>query len=240
MSSSRNSGIKTVAALAVIVCALAGEVWAASVSEDVHREAQRILANAKITQYSHRTDVDDKAGRYLVDCSGFVSVVLKQVAPAHLKAVPHKKTRSRPLAYEFYEAFVNATWTNGWTRVVRLEDARPGDCIAWRKAHWEPGENTGHIIIVDEIPVREADGRWRVVVLDSTGTPHAEDSRKEGASGIGRGTMWFVTDEIGKPIGLNWRDPTRKPRTPVPIAVGRAVPIRLKSQQVKVRKELSP
>lgn len=199
-------------------------------TEPVSEEARRIMTSARETWYSHKTVVDEKAGRYGVDCSGFVSLVLKRVAPQQLETIPHKDTRRRPLAYEFYEVFASSPSskreaTNGWMRVERLQDARPGDLIAWRKVHFEPGESTGHIVIVDEAPVREADGRFRVVVLDSTSTPHAQDSRKDGANGIGRGTMWFTVDAAGRATGINSRDRSLAPRTSSPIAVGRMVEI---------------
>ena len=191
-------------------------------------EAHRIHANIRETWYSHKTVVDEGTGRYGVDCSGFATLILKHAAPRQLAAVPHKDTRRRPLAYEFYEAFADAPPTakesaTGWLRVERLRDARPGDFIAWRKIHLEPGESTGHIVMVDEAPVREPDGRYRVVVMDSTSAPHANDTRKDGANGIGRGTMWFAVDDAGRPTGINWRNRALAPRSASPISIGRVL-----------------
>lgn len=195
-------------------------------SNPVAIEARRILANARATAYSHRTVVDEKAGLYRTDCSGLAGYIVKRISPAHLRAIPHTPTSSRPRAFEFYEAFraapTNAVAvSNGWQRVTRLADARPGDLIAWRKVNIVPGESTGHVVILDEPPVREADGKWRLVIIDSTSAPHAQDSRPNGSNGVGRGTMWFVTDEAGRPTGLLWKSPEGKARAPVPIAIGR-------------------
>ena len=194
----------------------------------VSQEARRILGNVKETAYSHKTIVDEKAGSYRLDCSGLATYILKRIAPAQLRAVPHTPTSSRPRAFEFHDAFVSAptnaaAFSNGWLRVTRVIDAQPGDLIAWRKVKIIPGESTGHVVIVDESPVREDKGKVRVVIIDATSSPHAQDTRPAGTNGIGRGTMWFVVDEAGRPVGLHWKNPNSKARTPVPIAIGRVM-----------------
>src|SRR2546426_1142810 len=130
-------------------------VAAEPVSNSVRDEARRILANVQSTHYSHRTTVDEAAGRYDLDCSGLGTLILKKVAPAQLRAVLRESAKSHPHAFEFYDTFMAAT-TNaqaaGWVRVPRLVDARPGDFVAWRKTKVVPGESTGHIVIVDEWP----------------------------------------------------------------------------------------
>jgi len=169
----------------------------------VRDEARRILANVKTTHYSHRTEVDETAGHYDLDCSGLATLILKNVAPAQLRTVRHAEGKSRPRAFEFYEAFATAPTnaTSGWLRVQRVLDARPGDFIAWRKVKIVPGESTGHIVIVDALPVPETNGTVRVTVIDSTTAVHAEDTRRAGTTGIGRGTMWFVVNAAGSRSG---------------------------------------
>ncbi len=51
----------------------------------MHFETRRIFANARHTAYQHRTDVDPSAGRYRLDCSGLVALVLGAVAPTALE-----------------------------------------------------------------------------------------------------------------------------------------------------------
>jgi hypothetical protein len=169
--------------------------------------------------------VDEPAGRYNLDCSGLATLILQRVAPAQLRAVRHAENHSRPRAFEFYEAFLAAPTNavSGWQRVPRLLAARPGDFIAWRKVKIVPGESTGHIVVVDAVPVAETNGTVRVAVIDSTTAPHANDTRRSGVTGVGRGTMWFVVNAAGEPVGTLRKDPTDKPRQPVPIAIGRAV-----------------
>ena len=88
---------------------------------------------------------------------------------------------------------------------------------------YESGESTGHIVVVDELPARETNGMVRVVVIDSTSAPHANDTRKAGSYGVGRGTMWFAVNDAGEPVGTMRKDKNAKPRTASPIAIGRVV-----------------
>ena len=111
--------------------------------------------------------------------------------------------------------------------------------------------NTGHVMIIDEQPREEpperdtreekvrihrgkieekpikvaaADPhrRYRVVVIDCTGSPHASDSRPTGTSGVGRGTIWLDIDNQGEPIAFHWKLANGTPKE-VPIVIGRAV-----------------
>ena len=210
----------------LLMLVLAAAVSAAEpMSDAVRDEARWILANTKSTQYSHRTEVDETAGRYNLDCSGLATLILQHMAPAQLRAVRHADGRSRPRAFEFYEAFLVAPTNavSGWQRVPRLLAARPGDLIAWRKVKIIPGESTGHIVIVDAAPVAETNGTVQVAVIDSTTAPHANDTRRGGTTGVGRGTMWFVVNSAGEPVGTLRKDTGDKPHRPVPIAIGRVV-----------------
>lgn len=202
------------------------EAQVQSASERVAAQAQRILQTFKSSEYSHKTKVDENAGKYDVDCSGLVCIILKKIAPAAYKSVPKIHGKSRPLAADFFECFDKApsaeAGEKGWRRISNIAGAKPGDFIAWRRIEIVPGEDTGHIVIVDEAPVREDDGQIRVTIIDSTKGPHAGDTRKNGATGVGRGTMWFTVDADGKPAGYRWRSKTGT-LTKRPIAVGRLV-----------------
>jgi len=171
------------------------------------RELQRLLLNAKTTRYSHRTRMDESKGDYQCDCSGLVGYVLRRALPRHYKTI--KKGKGRPLAIHYYQRFVRAPATekglDGWRRVLSPFDAGPGDIIAWQAKDFGPGDNTGHVVLVAGVPERTSDGQARVAVVDSTGAPHSEDTRQRGASGIGRGIMWFTVDEQGRLAGRRWR-----------------------------------
>jgi len=206
----------------VALFAVSGEATLAStdaLSTKILSEARRIHTELKKTEYSHKTQVDEKAGTYAVDCSGFVCFLLKKLAPQHYKDVP-KGEHKRPLAINFFEHFMSQPLVKRWRRIERLADAQPGDLIAWRRDELTPGENTGHIVFVDASPLREDDGQFKVAVLDSTASAHGSDTRKEGATGIGRGTMWFSVDAEGRPVAYRWRSKSGTLREEA-IAIGR-------------------
>jgi len=192
-------------------------------AERVLAEARRILANAKASQYSHKTKVDEENGSYALDCSGLAVLILKRVAPEQLASVP-KNGKSRPRAVEFHTAFAAAPTdeqgAKGWRRIEKLRDARAGDFIAWRKEEIQPGDNTGHVVLVNQAPVEDEGGRWRVEVIDSTGHGHADDTRGDGESGVGRGTMWFDVDADGRPVACRWKSRNGSAHK-APIAIGR-------------------
>ena len=190
-------------------------------------QAKKILSNLKLTHYSHKIDVNEISGAYILDCSTLICYILGRAAPKSLASVPVDPTHRHARANNFYSTFANAPTTsakNGWQRIVRLMDSEPGDLIAWRKDPVPQKGNTGHIVIVLEKPVKEKDGTIRIVALDSSRSGHSQDTRKKGASGVGFGCMWFRVDEAGMPIALHWSNRGRKP-TAVPIVIGRAMEI---------------
>jgi hypothetical protein len=172
-------------------------------AREVYDEATRILKGMKRTEYQHRTEIDEEKRVYLCDCSGFVGYVLNRTVGQDEGKGPFGDGRNRPLAMDYEKFFAAApTKPNGkdrWQRIERLADARPGDVIAWRHEKPRPG-NTGHVVIVAERPVLEEDGLVRVVFIDSTTRPQADDTRAPGTSGIGRGAMWFKIDEQGRAV----------------------------------------
>lgn len=185
---------------------------------------RRILSAARESHYQHTTHVDEAAGVYDLDCSGLLCYVLKTVLPQHYSAIPTSKTHRRPLALQFYEAFTShdKNVARYWQTIHRLRDAKPGDVLVWRKAEQIPGKDTGHVMIIDESPVEDSNELYRVTVIDSTESPHANDSRKDGATGVGRGTMWFLVDSDGRPTGYHWKLRNGKPGE-IEIAIGRAI-----------------
>lgn len=185
-------------------------------------DARLMLSDFKVTRYSHKTLIDRERGVCEVDCSGFIVAILKQAAPDHLRLIPTR--HKRPLAEDFYRAFAAAPpdRPRGWLRVVRVKDIEPGDVIAWIKLERQPGDSTGHVVLVEEKPAADSSHQFRVRVLDSTLHGHAHDSRPEGTSGIGRGTIWLEVDGDGRPTGFRWKS-RHGMLHDVPIAVARAV-----------------
>jgi len=196
--------------------------------QTVANELHRILANLKHTKYSHPTRVDEEAGSYELDCSGLACYMLQRVLPDHYRNVTIPKGQSRATARNFHDYFAGSPATprgkDGWRRIERMADVRPGDILAWRATKPKSG-STGHVVIIDSRPLLTRDGQVCVAVVDSTSTGHGNDTRAKGQTGIGRGLMWFVVDAEGHPTGYRWSRADGSLRTRS-IAIGRAVPIR--------------
>jgi hypothetical protein len=185
---------------------------AAPANDAVLREARAILANLQSSHYSHKTEVNSADGSYAVDCSGLVRLILKKAAPESLAHVVPEPRYPQPRAVAFYQAFVRAPETpgiSGWQRVKSFADCRPGDFVAWRKAVIPEKGTSGHVLIVLEKPDWVGGSLYRVRVMDSASTPHADDWRSEGLTGVGVGTMWFSVNENGEPTGVCWSDPKK-------------------------------
>ncbi|HVT29031.1 MAG TPA: hypothetical protein VHE81_13530 [Lacipirellulaceae bacterium] len=217
-------------------------------TQSVHDEAVRILNSVQITEYRHRTQIDEKRGVYRCDCSGFVGYVLNRTIAKDDGKGPLHDGRKHPTAMEYEKFFAavpavekldvpggqarfaqraaqKGTVPRGspWQRVVHLMDARPGDVIAWCHDKPRPG-NTGHVVIVDQAPVREPNGLVRVVVIDSTTLPWHDDTGAQHGNGIGRRTMWFTLDKEGRAYGYVRGSRSSKPKVES-ISVGRALPV---------------
>src|SRR5271155_4291678 len=63
-------------------------------------EALRILENMQQTKYVHDLFIDEATETYDVDCSGFVSYILGQVAPNHLSLILPTGSEPRLLAHD--------------------------------------------------------------------------------------------------------------------------------------------
>jgi hypothetical protein len=232
MNTTRKRGVWLLLAIFVAFPAAAGEKPKAARPNDagdaqlspVAGEVRRILGSVKSTEYSHKTQIDERQGKYLCDCSGLACYVLKEKFPRHYKAVAKPDRRARPLAEDFYKFFAALPAAppprDGWQQVARLLDARPGDILAWKSGNPKPGASTGHVVFIDGPPAREKDGQIRVEIIDSTSHGHGNDTRKSDQTGIGRGTMWFTIDAAGRPTGYRWSSPRGKLQER-PIAVGR-------------------
>jgi len=175
-------------------------------------EAERILGNVKSARYQHVTYVDEADGIYNFDCSGFVDYSLQQVLPESLSVVrfsPNSFDRQR--AKDYYHHFANlgsGENPGGWYRVEKPAELSPGDVIAWLRSPWSDSDGTGHVMIVKSYPtiVKNHTNELGIAIIDSTRSPHADDSRTKGTTGVGTGTISIVTNTDGNAIGFRWRD----------------------------------
>lgn len=159
---------------------------AATPAERLSAAARALLAAVKETEYAHRTAIDVAAGRYVTDCSGLVSHLLERELPGHYAAIANTRGKVHPLAADFQEAF--AAGADLWQGVPRIAELRPGDVLAWRYVERKPGASSGHVVIIDALPIPEEGGVWAVAVIDSTSIPHEDDTRRDG-DGVGRGVI---------------------------------------------------
>ncbi len=184
---------------------------------------ESLFTSLKHTEYQHTTEIDEADGSVKCDCSGLVGFVLRQTYPeayVSLRGV-EAPWRTRPLAVTFYETFVSAeVKPDGcWKRVKKITDALPGDVLAWRKIKLEAGSTTGHVCTIADQPEPFGEGMVRVRLIDSTRSPHENDSRGEGENGMGSGYKTFLVDDDGQCVGYL----RGKSRVTSMIAIGRLV-----------------
>jgi hypothetical protein len=183
----------------------------------------RISQTMTTTDYSRAMRVDERKGIYEFDCSGMVDWILRKSAPV-ARSSSAAGLEHRPLAVDFYRRIAQAPVDRergGWRQVARLEDARPGDVIAWIKPPIIPSPNTGHVAVIVQDPVHLPghEGAFLVRVADSTSLLHQDDTRV-GRNGFGFGTILLVTDEAGAPVRYGWVG-VRGWTFETPIAIGR-------------------
>lgn len=179
----------------------------------VMRTLGKMASNLTESEYTHGFRVDEKRGIYAFDCSGMTQFVLRRAAPRAAAASAFGLS-GRPLARDFQRRIARApvgAARHGWKRVHRVDEARPGDVVAWIKPSIIQSPNTGHVVFVVLPPVRVEgyENAYLVRVADSTSLLHDDDTRV-GRTGFGLGTILLVTDETGAPsaygwVGLRWR-----------------------------------
>jgi len=194
-----------------------------AVSDEVFQEAQTILQTHQESHYDHKTVINESKGYYRVDCSSFVSYVLRKKAPLALALLPIDAKHTRSRAQNYYDYFKALESPNShWMAIKTVAELERGDMIAWKYDPSLQKKDTGHVVIVSEKPVQEEAHLYRVRVMDASKGKHANDTRAEGSDGIGSGDMWFRVDEKGFPIGLYWSSKAKK-ENQHPIAMGRVL-----------------
>jgi len=201
-------------------------------------EAASSILNVSETHYTHEICIDDAAGIYDCDCSGFVEYLLSRTAPSQLAPLRDLSTGNhdeRPLAHDFYTFFSGLPTTesarkNGWLQVTTLEDTTRGDIVAWNLHDSNVPGDTGHVFVVAEAPTQLIGGHdssvtFTVKVYDSSSKEHFDDSRGDGndfKGGVGSGTLHIQTDANGAPVRFRFSETTSYHTAP--IAIGRIEP----------------
>ena len=110
-----------------------------------------------------------------------------------------------------------ATTDTQWTRVRDVHDLVPGDIIAWTTPAGVVSDDTGHVMIVEEIPVvagAVGAASAQVSIVDSTNNGHgASDPRTpDGSNGVGRGVIVLEVAADGSPAAYRWSTDASSPR----------------------------
>ncbi len=192
-------------------------------------EADRELHAMRTSAYEHHTAIDESAGSFLYDCSGFVDYALRNAAPTAFAELTRATVR-RPLAkhLEGFFASIPPGATRGhWMRVAKVSDLRPGDIIAWLQPVDSSSKNTGHTLVVHGAlrPDDTAPGAFLVPVVDSTALKHgAQDSRAANdGTGLGTGSIVLLGDASGAPHAFRWSTGRKSRVRETAIALGRIV-----------------
>jgi hypothetical protein len=201
---------------------------AVSLPGRIAERAANIVATLVETRYQYDEAIDAEAGIYDCDCNSFVGFILADLAPLHYDLVPCEAGRPRPRAFEYHDFFVSLPpdASEGWERIERLVDARPGDIIAWRFPTLEADHDTGHVMIVAAAAIDLDGGILSVRVHDSADQAHFDDTRGPCAgpwpAGVGTGSIRFTVDDDGKPLAFLFAPPATAAFATLPIAIGRA------------------
>jgi len=146
------------------------------------------------------------------------------VIPADADALP-TSTSVRPLAGDI-EHYLHGGLQHsleGWTAIRSVAELRPGDVIAWLATEDSNTGDTGHTMVVFATPTADPSrpGEWLVLVADSTLSPHAEDSRRRGDTGLGTGTIGLLANGPGLPTGFYWQGGVSREAKSTEVALGR-------------------
>ena len=148
-----------------------------------------------------------------VDCSGLLNVLLERAYGITPNDFDKWLGKRRPLASEYFNAI---TQQHNFRAITSIGDVRAGDIIAIR---YPPGtnDNTGHIMIVNDVPSRrkpskpEVDGtdQWEVSVIDSSESGHGKtDTRRKPdgsfGDGVGQGVLRIYTGSGNQIVGYTW------------------------------------
>ncbi|MFN8038736.1 MAG: hypothetical protein U0Q07_05940 [Acidimicrobiales bacterium] len=187
------------------------------------------------THYQHSYTETPNQGIYYYDCVGFTGYTVRVATPqawASVQSVTGIAPGYVPTPTLFASFFngLAATPQAGWQAVTTGAAILPGDVLAWGP---EPNntEEAGHSVMALSAPQPLGDGKYALVVMDSTATDHGPDDTRRSAplnqrnaplgastntgstsaapstapSGLGIGTIGLVTDPTsGAVTGIQW------------------------------------
>lgn len=217
---------KFLALVLLLTCALSFLISAIAAQESnklTHLDLARILVRElkpEDTNYQHKQGYivwkgENGAEAYQshVDCSGLLNLLFERAYGITPNDFEKWLGKRRPLASEYFNAI---TQHQNFRAITSIGSVRPGDIIAIR---YPPGtnENTGHIMIVNDVPARrkpskpevEGTDQWEVGVIDSSESGHGKtDTRRKPdgsfGDGVGQGILRIYTNTNNEIVGYTW------------------------------------
>lgn len=186
------------------------------------QEGTRQLQAMRSSHYEHASQVDEARGAFNYDCSGFLGYALQRVDTSAYAALPvTSKSKKRPLAQDFFACIEQKL--GPWSQVQHARNLKLGDIVAWLKAPESDSHNTGHVMLVRAHAYANPERTDEILVpiLDSTMSPHSEDSRTKGETGLGSGLIGILVDREGRPVAFRWKGGQSRKPVEIPIALGR-------------------
>lgn len=148
------------------------------------------------------------------DCSGFLDALLAHRYGYDSDDFKKWFDSHRPSARRFHDAIVEQ---RGFSEIKELSHVRPGDILAVK--YLKRKDNTGHIMLVAEMPRRmqpkkplvEGSIQWEVPVIDSSETGHGpSDTRHHKGpggkdhQGLGAGVLRIYANRKDEVLGFTW------------------------------------
>ncbi len=201
-------------------------------NQKIIQKVDTIMKEVKKTKYTNRNyEMDEEKGIFYTDCSWFVDYVIKKVSGKHYDELPKRYScNNYPLAADYFDYFRGIedgkTESNCWESISTINDALPGDIIAYKHDKGSEEEygvcpnktescdgvsddckvktdgSTGHVMIIYSHPEwSSCDDKLQhyAKVADSAKSGHFEDTRDSGEYETG-----CDDDHCGIGIGKMW------------------------------------
>jgi hypothetical protein len=197
--------------------------------------AYRQFNAMRCTHYQHHDVQDQVAATYYYDCVGFTSYTLRMASPQAWRSLVAATDLMAgrvpsPKLYASFFAQLPSRPQSGWNPVSSAAAILPGDLLAWSPST-EDTESAGHSVMAVSAPMSLGNGRFALVVMDSTATPHGSaDTRRDdnplsarnaplgvlpassnthrahpnAHSGLGIGTIALDAGPTGAVTGVEW------------------------------------
>ncbi len=216
--------------------------------------AESIFDRASVVQYVHKqkpalrqiVSYDDGTVCARTDCSGFISYIVRSVAPRHYEVIRDREPgHSYPQAKvwaSFFGSLDSRAPRDGWLGISNWQNLSPGDFIAWKEGG-SGGINTGHVMMAVSKPsqIQETNGYryFDIEVIDSSSVYHfppeylPPKAFQKHRNGLGVGRVRIILNESNNPIGY-WagtfwgegQKPVQKPTLSKEISFARMVSLR--------------